>query len=206
MSNKIGLKKIKNSTNILHPDTGLVFRSQKDKVVIGRFEDNEVISLVSSDIDLCRKWKFKYDKDLVEQDENGENEVDEEDQDQDEEEDEEEDRTNEEKEDVNETHHDHHENNNQDIDLHTQNDTIKTEYIMDLTNNFSKQLYSSFDLLHQTYLEQISEYKNKLVEVDRKFDNLSKQHQDECNNHKDTEEELNNLKTKFNGIKNLFSM
>jgi hypothetical protein len=66
MSIKLTLTKIKNSTHILHKDSGLVLRSQKEKVVIGKFKNGEIIPLNRDDIGVCEKWNFKYDEELIE--------------------------------------------------------------------------------------------------------------------------------------------
>lgn len=63
---KIILKKNKALGKIWHPESELVFKSPKEKVVIGRYTDDVFVSLDEKALDLCTKWKFKYDKDLVE--------------------------------------------------------------------------------------------------------------------------------------------
>ena len=62
--NKIVLKKIKDSTHILHPDSKLVLQSSKERIVIGRYVDNEIVTLNDESIELCDKWNFKYDKSI----------------------------------------------------------------------------------------------------------------------------------------------
>jgi hypothetical protein len=75
---KIALKKNKEINKIWHPESGLVFKSSKEKLVIGRVEDGEVIPLDDDALDLCTQWKFKYDTSLVEEvDEDEEEEGDE---------------------------------------------------------------------------------------------------------------------------------
>ena len=81
--NKIALKKLKELNTIWHPESTLVFKSTTDKVVIGRYEDGSLISLDEKALKLCEKWKFKYDKELV--DENDEEEEEEEEEEEDEE-------------------------------------------------------------------------------------------------------------------------
>ena len=99
LKSKMSFKKIKNSTNILHNDTGLVLTSVKDKIVIGRLENESIIPLDKICVELCKKWNLKYDDKLFkdikedgeEDEENGEEdeEGDEEDGEEDEEGDEE---------------------------------------------------------------------------------------------------------------------
>ena len=61
---KIVLKSLKKFNTIWHPDSGVVFKSQSDKKVIGRFENDSIIELDEVTIELCEKWGFKYDTEL----------------------------------------------------------------------------------------------------------------------------------------------
>ena len=61
---KIVLKKNKALDKIWHPESTTVFKSDKDKLVIGRYENNTFIPLDEKTIELCVKWKFKYDETL----------------------------------------------------------------------------------------------------------------------------------------------
>jgi hypothetical protein len=58
---KIVLKKLKELDTIWHPESGLVFKSATDKVVISRWVNEENFPLDDEAIELCEKWKFKYD-------------------------------------------------------------------------------------------------------------------------------------------------
>jgi cobalamin biosynthesis protein CobT len=64
---KIVLKKLKALDKIWHPESSLVFKSLEDKKVIGRYTDNEFISLDEVALQLCQDWNFAYDPDLVEE-------------------------------------------------------------------------------------------------------------------------------------------
>lgn len=68
---KIVLKKLKQLNTIWHPESTLVFKSSEDKVVIGRYVDDNFISLDEEALDACLKWNFKYDKDLVDEEVDG---------------------------------------------------------------------------------------------------------------------------------------
>lgn len=48
-----------NDTLYIHQDTGLLL-DMEDKIVIGRLRDNNIQSLVLTDIELCKKYKFRY--------------------------------------------------------------------------------------------------------------------------------------------------
>ena len=69
-SKKIVLKKLPAHNTIWHPESTLVFKSQKERLVIGRYVDDEIIPLDDLSINLCETWKFKPDESLFE----GENE------------------------------------------------------------------------------------------------------------------------------------
>jgi chromosome segregation ATPase len=64
---KIILKKLKEYDTMWHPDSTLVFKSSTEKLVIGRYVNNELISLDEEALELCEKWKFKYDSSLIEE-------------------------------------------------------------------------------------------------------------------------------------------
>ena len=67
LKGKIILKKNNTINKIWHPESTLVFKSSKDKLVIGRLDKNNFISLDDEALELCVKWKFKYDTSLVEE-------------------------------------------------------------------------------------------------------------------------------------------
>lgn len=55
------LRKNKEIDMLWHPETGFVFKSTKERVVVGKIEDNKVIELMPDDIDECKKWGFALD-------------------------------------------------------------------------------------------------------------------------------------------------
>jgi outer membrane biosynthesis protein TonB len=63
---KITLKKLKPLNTIWHPESTLVFKSQKERLVIGRYVDEELVPLDETALELCEEWKFKHDESLVE--------------------------------------------------------------------------------------------------------------------------------------------
>jgi len=76
---KITLKKNKEINKIWHQESTLVFKSAEEKVVIGRYTDDELIPLDSEALSLCEEWGFKYDKSLVEEEQPDEDEDEDED-------------------------------------------------------------------------------------------------------------------------------
>jgi hypothetical protein len=238
MSTKLTLTKIKNSTHILHKDSGLVFRSQKERIVIGKFNNGEISSLNREDISICDQWGFKYDEELIEDDaeDQGEDDAEEqgeddgvEDQDEVEEnngedegieeqgdtnsvEDHGENNGNEEQGETTTSLEDRGENNNveeEQQDNNTEEHSLKPNkssvYLRDITSSFTTDLYRTFDNMQIKYISEITELQNKIITVSNKNEELDNKLKNETDNHLQTKDELNKLKTKFEGIKSLFS-
>ena len=64
-SKKIVLKKLNSHNTIWHPESTLVFKSQKDRLVIGRYVDDQIIPLDDVALTLCETWNFKPDETLI---------------------------------------------------------------------------------------------------------------------------------------------
>lgn len=64
---KMKLARNKKLDCVFYQDCNLVVRSEKDKVVIGRIADGEIIDLDQEAIDLCEQYGLEYDKTLVEE-------------------------------------------------------------------------------------------------------------------------------------------
>ena len=58
---KVSLKKLSEFNTVWHEDSGLVFKSQKELIVIGKLVDKEIIPLTDVDVTTCEKFKFKYE-------------------------------------------------------------------------------------------------------------------------------------------------
>ena len=218
---KITLKKLKGTDHVYHRESGIILQSSDDRTAIGRYEnDTPIYSLTRECIETCIKLRFNYDESLLE-DEDG-SEVDAEDEgteqvdgddegaeqaDGDDEGTEQVDGDDEGTEQVEET-----ENVDTIDDITTEQihiesvkpeksatkvtENIQTSYIRDITNEYSNKLYSTFDLLHLTYSQKISDYENKLVDYDSKFNKLQLEHDK-------TKTELENLKVKFQKLKSV---
>ena len=63
---KIVLKKLKEHNTIWHPESTVVFKSQSERLVIGRYVEGELIPLDEAALDICEEWKFKPDESLLE--------------------------------------------------------------------------------------------------------------------------------------------
>jgi hypothetical protein len=64
-SKKIVYKIIKSLNTIWHPESTLVFKSQKDKRATGRYAGGEFIPLDETALELCTEWDFRFDESLV---------------------------------------------------------------------------------------------------------------------------------------------
>ena len=83
----------KKTGKLWHPETGLVIKSTKDRVVIGKIVEDNFFDLTEEDIDLCKKWRFAIEiKDEIKEEPKEEKKIssDEDDEDEEDEEDEEE--------------------------------------------------------------------------------------------------------------------
>ena len=56
------LRKHKVLGKLWHPESDLIFKSAKERVVIGKCVENKLISLKKSDLDICKQWGFKIDE------------------------------------------------------------------------------------------------------------------------------------------------
>lgn len=55
------LKRIRSINKYYHPDSGMVFKSKEEKVVIGKYVNGEVIDLNNDDLEICKKFCFKVE-------------------------------------------------------------------------------------------------------------------------------------------------
>ena len=62
LKRKIILKHNKDLNTLWHPESGLVFKSTQEKIVIGKCENGKIIKINNDIINLCIEWRFKYDK------------------------------------------------------------------------------------------------------------------------------------------------
>lgn len=62
---KLILKTLKSHGTVWHPESTLVFKSTKDRLVIGRYDGENVIPLDDVALDLCEEWNFQPDESLL---------------------------------------------------------------------------------------------------------------------------------------------
>lgn len=214
---KLRLKKIKGTTNILHVDSNLVLKSLEDKIIIGKYEDDEIQLLTSSDIELCKEWNFSFDNERVyneeenkvennEEDEQDENNEEENEQENEEEEEEEKDENSGEKEEVQDSNPVQVIVQEKDSEEYVHiSETPKPTQILDITDQFTKDIHNHFDLLTHHYTDKITNYENKISCMDVKYNELFNKYKTECDEHNNTKNELQKLKSKLEGIKSLFN-
>ena len=65
---KMVLKNLKKYKTIWHPESTLVYKSKKERIVIGRYVDDQLISLDEEALELCDEWNMKPDESLIEDD------------------------------------------------------------------------------------------------------------------------------------------
>lgn len=58
---KISLKKLAEFNTVWHEESALVFKSNKELVVIGKLVNKEIVTLTEDDISTCEKFRFKYE-------------------------------------------------------------------------------------------------------------------------------------------------
>ena len=167
-SKKIVLKKLNTHNTIWHPESSLVFKSQKDRLVIGRYVDDKIIPLDEEALSLCETWKFKPDESLFEGEETEKLEAEQEESEQESEQ----------------------ENVDKNIDQvstvvpnessvlnkKSENST-GTSLLEDLTDKFTKQVFAQFNLLNEENSSLKSELKDKEIafaELQKKYDDIKK--------------------------------
>lgn len=186
---KIVLKKLSSHNTIWHPESTLVFKSQKDKLVIGRYVDDEIIPLDDEALSLCETWKFKPDESLFDGEEEEAEKVDEE------AENEESEEENVDKETVQVPTVIPKETVQVPIVIHKEESKEPTHLIKssenrsihDITNKFTKQVFAEFDIL----IEDNTSLKSQLAENLSAFADLQKKYDD--------------IKKKFDTMKSLFN-
>ena len=163
-SKKIVLKKLNTHNTIWHPESTLVFKSQKDRLVIGRYVDDKIIPLDDEALSLCETWKFKPDESLFEGGE-GEEEA--------------------------ENEESEEETVDKDMDqvppivVHKESPVLVKNsetcsglsLIEDITDKFTKQIFTQFNLLNEentSLKSQLAENQAAFAELQKKYDDIKK--------------------------------
>jgi len=168
-SKKIVLKKLNTHNTIWHPESTLVFKSQKDRLVIGRYVDDKIIPLDEEALSLCETWKFKPDESLIDGEDTEKLEAEQEESEQEESE---------------------QENVDKDIDqvstvfpkessvlTKKSENSSGTSLLEDLTDKFTKQVFAQFNLLKEentSLKSQLTENETAFAELQKKYDDIKK--------------------------------
>lgn len=59
---KLILRNNKKLGVLWHPSTSLVFKSKNERIVVGKVESDTVVDLSEDDIDVCKKYGFRYER------------------------------------------------------------------------------------------------------------------------------------------------
>ena len=180
-SKKIVLKKLPTHNTIWHPESTLVFKSQKERLVIGRYVDDEVIPLDDIAINLCETWKFKPDESLFE----GENE-----------------HSGEESNDELSTEKtpDPVEKVSTQVEK-TPVSNSGAENIQNITEGFTVQLYAAVDIL----INEKNSLFSQLHQTEEKLSDLQKKYDEKEEILSDLQKKYDDIKKKFDTMKSLFN-
>jgi len=164
-SKKIVLKKLNTHNTIWHPESTLVFKSQKDRLVIGRYVDDKIIPLDEEALSLCETWKFKPDESLFDGDEEESEKVDEE-------------ADNEEadEENVEQVVSTVVPKESSVLSKNSENSS-RTSLLEDITDKFTKQVFAQFNLLNEentSLKSQLTENETAFAELQKKYDDIKK--------------------------------
>ena len=187
---KLVLKKLSAYNTIWHPESTLVFKSQKERLVIGRLENDTLIELDDNCLELCEEWKFNPDTSLLEESEQpSEEEVEKPSEEQNEEETEEQSEEEVEKpseeQNEEEVEKPSEEQNEEEVEKPSEEQNEEPS-VRNLTNNFNKELFTIFDKMTKNNLsltsknkelekqlteknKELEEFKNKYDAMDQKF-------------------------------------
>ena len=185
---KLVLKKLSQYNTIWHPESTMVFKSIKERVVIGRLEDEELKPIDNICKDACKEWNFVIEESPETSNDEGENEEEHkevEDQDEQEEEEEDDDEEEEEKEEEEEEKEEVKEEN-----VSTVLDTKSSDRARRVLSKISSVAQEISVAVNQ-YEEEISKLKNDLENSQAKNQQL--------------EQELDSMRAKFTALKSIFS-
>lgn len=73
--NKISLKKLSEFNTVWHEESALVFKSAKELVIVGKLVNKQIMPLEEEDIQLCDKYRFKYQVAVMEEEDAEEEDI-----------------------------------------------------------------------------------------------------------------------------------
>ena len=185
---KIILKKLKTLNTIWHPESALVFKSQKEKIVIGRYVDDQLVHLDDKALKLCDEWRFKPDESLLDSEEDGE-------------EDEEENKEEDEEKDKKEEEEDEGEDKNYHFISNTYSKTL--ESLKEYTKHLTFAVQEVEHCFEQSETKNTS-LRNDLLAKTEEINNLQSENASLRNDLLAKTEEMNNLQSEYDVIKKKF--
>ena len=174
-SKKIVLKKLNQHNTIWHPESTLVFKSQKDRLVIGRYVDDKIIPLDEEALNLCETWKFKPDESLFDEEAEKVDEA--------ENEESEEEKADKETDQVPIVVSKDRDlvpvvlHNDSSLLVKKSENNSGTSLLEDLTDKFTKQVFTQFNLLNEENMclkSQLTENETAFAELQKKYDDIKK--------------------------------
>ena len=201
---KIILKKLKELDTVWHPESTLVFKSQQEKLVTGRYVEGEFIPFDDEALELCTKWSFKYDTSLVDDDEE-DDEDNEEDKNQDTPSEDNEEETVEDKKDTESQNEE--ETENKEIEG-SQQDWINNFLVQEGKINDFTKFMTDLNTLSKNlndYYKSVSEnLASKVLLSQNEANDLKNQLEKKSLEYDEIKAERDMLKSKFEGFKNFF--
>jgi predicted DNA-binding WGR domain protein len=63
------LRKHRPTSRLWHPETGLAFKSARERVVVGKIVKNKFVPLEEEDVDTCKQWGYAFEPPVKEEEE-----------------------------------------------------------------------------------------------------------------------------------------
>ena len=197
---KIILKKLSSLNTVWHPESGLVFKSQKERLVIGSYVNDTLVDLDEDSLALCEEWNFKPDESLLANEEEEEPEEEEPEEEEPEEEEPEEEQSNDEPEEEQSKEEPEEEQSDKVLEKEkdsvklTNNDGETISFIKQLSDNLVNELVPIVEKLQKELdnkNEQVKSLNEKLSTKTKEYDEL--------------EEKYKMMDQKFKTMKSLFT-
>ena len=168
-------------------------RSIKDKIVIGRFENKNIIPIDSTSLELCTKWRFKYDKDLVEGDESTYSEEEQEEHEEEEEQEEQEEQEEHEEEEEQEEHEEEEEQEEHEEGEEQEEHEEEEEEEQEIKNNYNT-IINSIKSTSDDTIKLILSLSDKVKKYEKEIRDLKKDLKDTKENYNKTSKKLESIK------------
>jgi len=181
---KLRLVKLKKYNTIWHPDSTLVFKSQKERFVIGRLVDKELVPLDDEAIELAEQWKLKIDESLLESGSESD-----------------------EKEDEDQNDDSHSEEKEESEDESSQNNEETTEDTSNSlhSDNHEEATVNNENTLTNEIIQNARKTVDLIIELETKLDTVCKEKETLQLSYDDLKTKYDTIMNKFNTMKSLFN-